>query len=166
MAIQASDLHYRLSGGSGNAAQASSLGGVMSTTTDATSGIFDDITGAESSSGVTQYRGVYLYNAHGTLSWLTPKVWINPDTPSADTDADIALAVEAVNVDMATIANETTAPATVTFTNAAVSYATGLSIPDIPAGGRKGIWLKLVVNAGATAAADSFTVNGQGDTNP
>lgn len=166
MAIQASDIHFRLSGGSGNSSPAASLGGVMSTTTDAGSNIYADITGAESAAGVTKYRGVYVYNAHGSLSYLAPRVWISPDTPSADTDADIALATEAVGVDMATIATETTAPSGVTFTNAADSYANGLQIPDIPNGSRKGIWLKLVVNAGAAAAADSFTANVQGDTNP
>src|SRR5512141_1204906 len=166
MAITATDIHFRLSGGSGNSAPASSLGGVMSTSTDAGSNIFADITGAESAAGVTKYRGIYVYNAHGSLSYLAPKVWISPDTPSGDTDADIALALEAVGADMATIATETTAPTSVTFANTAVSYATGLSIPDIPTVSRKGIWLKLVVNAGAAAAADSFTANVQGDTNP
>lgn len=166
MPIVASDIHYRLSGGSGNSAPASSLGGVMSTSTDAGSNIFADITGAESAAGVTKYRGVYIYNGHGTLSYLAPRVWVNPDTPSADTDADVALATEAVGSDMATIGSETTAPSGVTFANTAVSYATGLTIADIPAGSRKGVWVKLVVNSGAAAAADSFTVNCQGDTNP
>jgi hypothetical protein len=164
--IAATDIHFRLSGGAANASQNASLGGAKSTTTDASASLFDDTTGAESAAGDTEYRGICVSNEHGTLTYLAPRVWISPDTPSPDTDADIALAVEAVNVTMATIANEDTAPSSVTFANTAVSYATGLVIPDIPAGQFKGVWVKRVVNAGAAAYADSFTVNVQGDTNP
>jgi len=164
--ITATDIHFRLSGGAANSNQNAALGGAKSTTTDASASLFDDVTGAESASGDTEYRGIYVSNEHGTLAYLAPKVWVSPDTPSPDTDADLALAVEGVNVAMATIADENTAPASVTFANTAISYATGLAIPDIPAGQYKGVWLKRVVNAGAAAYADSFTVNVQGDTNP
>lgn len=166
MPIAASDIHFRLSGGAANSNQNASLGGAKSTTTDASASLFDDVTGAESASGDTEYRGIYVSNEHGTLTYLAPRVWVGPDTPSPDTDADIALATEAVNVTMATITDENTAPAGVTFANTAVSYATGLPIPDVPAGQFKGVWLKRVVNAGAAAYADSFTINVQGDTNP
>jgi len=166
MPIATTDLHVRLSGGAANADPNASLGGAKSTTTDAGATIFDDVSGAESAAGDTEYRGVYLSNEHGSLTYMAPKVWVGTDTPSADTDADVALAAEGVNVAMASIANENTAPASVTFTNAAVSFATGLSIADIPAGQFKGVWLKRVVNAGAAATTDSFTINFQGDTNP
>jgi len=166
MPIASTDIHYRLSGGASNSNQNAALGGAMSTTTDASASLYDDVTGAESAAGDTEYRGVYISNEHGSLTYQSVKVWISTDTPSADTDADVALAAEAVNVTMATIADENTAPSGVTFNNSAVSFATGLSIGDIPAGQKKGVWLKRVVNAGAAAAADSFTVSCQGDTNP
>lgn len=166
MAITTADIHYRLSGGAANTDPLLSLGGARSTTTDAGATLFPDVTGAQSTSGITQYRGVYVSNEHGSLTYQAVKVWISTDTPSADTDSDVALAAEAVNTTMATIANETTAPTSVTFANTAVSFATGLSIGDIPNGQFKGIWLKRVVNSGAAAAADSFTVSAQGDTNP
>ena len=76
------------------------------------------------------------------------------------------LAVEAVNVTMATIATETTAPTSVTFTNAAVSSATMLSIGNIPATQFKGIWVKNVINAAAAPVNDSFTINVTGDSAP
>lgn len=166
MPIASSDIHYRLSGGSSNSDPTASLGGAKSTTTDAGSTIFPDVTGAQSAAGITQYRGVVLSNEHGSLTWQSVKVWISTDTPSADTDADVALAAEAVNTQMASIGNETTAPTSVTFANTAVSFATGLSVGDIPASQFKGVWLKRVTTAGAAAAADSFTVSAQGDTNP
>jgi hypothetical protein len=165
MAILTTDIHYRLSGGAGNSNPALALGGVKSST-DAGSDIFSDVTGAEASAGKTSYRGVVLDNQHGSLTWTSVVAWVSTDTPSSDTDADIALAAEAVNVTMATIANELTAPATVTFTNAAVSFATGLSIGNIPAGQFKGVWLKRVVNAGALAFADTFAVTAQGTSAP
>jgi hypothetical protein len=166
MAIVAGDIHYRLSGGAGNSDPLLSLGGVISTATDAGANIFPDVPAADAATGKTQYRGVCIKNAHGSLTWIGVKVWVDTDTPSGDTDADIALAAEAVNVTMATIANDTTAPAGVTFTNAAVSEATGLSIGDIPFGQFKGIWLKRVVNAGAVSFADSFSVSAKGSTAP
>lgn len=165
-AIASSDIHYRLTGGSSNSDPTASLGGAASTTTDAGSSIMNDITGAQSAAGITKYRGVSLRNEHGSLTWQSVKVWVSTDTPSSDTDADVALAAEAVNTQQASIANETTAPTSVTFANTAVSFATGLSVGDIPAGQFKGVWLKLVVTAGAAAAADSFTISAQGDTNP
>lgn len=166
MAIASSDIHYRLSGGSSNSDPTASLGGAKSTTTDATTTILPDVTGAQSAAGITQYRGVVVSNEHGSLTYQSVKVWISTDTPSADTDADVALAAEAVNTQMASIGAETTAPTSVTFANTAVSFASGLSIGDIPSTQFKGVWLKRVVTAGAAAAADSFTVSAQGDTNP
>jgi hypothetical protein len=114
MAIASSDIHYRLSGGSSNSDPNASLGGAKSTTTDAASTIFDDVSGAESAAGDTEYRGLCLSNEHGSLTWQSVKIWISTDTPSADTDADVALAAEAVNTQMASIANENTAPTSVT----------------------------------------------------
>lgn len=166
MPIASSDIHYRLSGGSSNSDPAASLGGAKSTTTDAGATIMPDVTGAQSAAGITQYRGVYVSNEHGSLTYQAVKVW-KSTAPSASGDAaDLALAAEAVNTQMASIGAETTAPSGVTFANTAVSFATGLSIGDIPSTQFKGIWLKRTITAGTAAAADSFAITAQGDTNP
>src|SRR4051794_39900224 len=128
MPIVTADLDVRLTGGAANSDPNASLGGAQSSVS-AGSTIFDDVSGAEGAAGDTEYRGVTIRNGHATLAYIAPKVWIGTDTPSADTDADVALAAEAVNTTMATIANENTAPSSVTFANTAVSFATGLSIP-------------------------------------
>src|SRR5215471_7155748 len=94
MPIVATDIHFRLSGGAANSNQNAALGGAKSTTTDASASLFDDVTGAESAAGDTEYRGIYVSNEHGTLAYLAPRVWVSPDTPSPDTDADLALALE------------------------------------------------------------------------
>ena len=62
----------------------------------------------------------------------------------------------------ASIANEGTAPAGVTFSRPTTKGA-GLSFPDIPAGGYHGVWIRRTVNASAAAANDSgaFTIEGE-----
>src|SRR5215831_12166081 len=105
---------WRLSGGSSNSAPASSLGGVMSTTTLAAGTLYDDVTGDEAGTGDVEYRGVYVLN-NGNQSLQGAVVWIEVQTPDPDTSVAIGLAVEGANATMATVANEQTAPASVTF---------------------------------------------------
>ncbi len=172
MAITASDIIFRLSGGTSNTSPAASLGGARSTaggtaviTTDTLNNVWDDVSGADSSSGKTEYRGIYVLNNHGSLTLTAAKIWISSNTTSADDTIDIALAVEGLNATMATIANETTAPATVTFAGTANSFATGLSLGNIPSGQHYGVWIKRVVNSNAQAAnANPYTLSVQGET--
>lgn len=163
MAIVSSDIKYRLSGGASNTNPAASLGGVKSST-DA-SNYFDDVSSAEASAGDTEYRCVYVHNNHGTLTLIGAKVWIQANTPSGDTDVAIGLGSSAVNGTEQTVADESTAPTGVTFSQP-TTFAGGLSIGDIPPGQHKAVWVRRVVNSGAAAYADSFTLRVQGDTNP
>lgn len=163
MAIVSTDIKYRLSGGSSNTDPAASLGGVKSST-DA-SNYFDDVSSAEASAGDTEYRCVYVHNNHGSLTLIGAKVWIQANTPSGDTDVSIGLGTSAVNGTEQTVADESTAPSGVSFSQP-TTFAGGLSIGDIPAGQHKAVWVRRVVNSGAAAYADSFTLRVQGDTNP
>lgn len=170
MPIVAGDLEYRLSGGAANTSPAAALGGAMSTagggviTTAVDNNLFDDVSGAESAAGSVEYRGFYIKNNHGSLSLTSAVVWIDALTSDSTDEFDIALAAEAVNVTMATIANETTAPATVVFTRP-VTKGAGLAIGTIPAGQMKGIWIRRTVNAGSAAvAANSGSIRVEGDT--
>jgi hypothetical protein len=170
MPIAATDIEYRLSGGANNTDPNASLGGAMSTlaggliATGVDNNLFDDVSGDEAAVGRTEYRGFYVRNNHGALTWQGVVAWLSALTTSADTEFDIGLAVEAVNTAMATIANETTAPAGVTFSRP-TTKATGLVIGNIPAGQFKGIWIRRTVNPGAAAFnADAGTVSVSGDT--
>ena len=163
MAIVSTDIKYRLSGGLANTDPAASLGGVKSST-DA-SNYFDDVSSAEASAGDTEYRCVYVHNNHGSLTLIGAKVWIQANTPSGDTDVSIGLGTSAVNGTEQTVADESTAPSGVSFSQP-TTFAGGLSIGDIPAGQHKAVWVRRVVNSGAAAYADSFTLRVQGDTNP
>lgn len=165
MPIVAGDIDFHLSGGTSNTDPNASLGGVISNTQivdNTLHNLFDKITGDESLAGDIEYRGYYVKNAHGTLTLEAAVIWIQQNTTNSE--ISIALAAEAVNVTMATIANESTAPSGITFSQPA-NKAAGLSIGNIPAGQFKGIWVKRDIGA-ATLAEDAaeFHIKVEGDT--
>lgn len=165
MAIASADIKYRLSGGGSNADPAASIGGAKSST-DMASTIFDDVSSAEALAGDIEYRCVYVHNDHGTLSYTSPKIWIEVQTPSASTDVAIAVGASAVNATETAVANEGTAPGGGVTFSAPANFAGGLALGDIPAGQHRAIWIRRTVNAAAAVASDGFTLRVQGDTLP
>lgn len=167
MPIVAADIKIRLSGGAANADPNASLGGAKSSTdvVDATlHNLFDIVSSDEASAGDVEYRCIYVHNGHATLTLQNAKVWIQSNTPSADTSIDIGLGTSAVNGTEQTVANESTAPTGVTFSAPAVE-GSALTIGDIPAGQHKAVWVKRTVNAGAAAYNnDNFVLRVKGDT--
>lgn len=164
MPILTTDIKYKLSGGAANADPLASIGGTKSSV-DSGATIFDDVSSGEATSGDVEYRCIYILNTHATLDYQTAKVWIQAQTPSADTDVAIGLAAAGLNAAETAVANENTAPAGVTF-SAPSSFAGGLSLGTIPAGQYYGVWVRRTVNAAAASASDSFTLRVQGDTLP
>lgn len=164
MAIASTDIQYRLSGGAGNASPAASLGGAKSTTAAGTS-IFDDVSSAEAVAGDTEYRCVYVHNAHASLTLVGAVAWVPTNTPSASTTVDVGVGTSAVNGTEQTVADENTAPSSVTFAAAATQGA-GIALGDIPAGQSRAVWLRRTITAGAGAVNDSFTLRVTGDTAP
>ena len=164
MPIVSSDIKYKLSGGAANADPLLSIGGAISSV-DAGSSIFDDVASAEAAAGDTEYRCIYVKNTHATLTYLSAKIWIQTQTPSADTDVAIALGGEGLNGTAETVANENTAPVGESFTSPS-SFAGGLTIGDLAPGAYYPVWVRRTVNAGAAVYADSFTLRVQCDTNP
>lgn len=87
MPIAASDIKFRLattSGSSGNStAQGTannSLGKYMSTTDlvdDTLLNLFDAISGDENQALTVDYRCLFLYNSHASLTWQSPFVWLS-----------------------------------------------------------------------------------------
>lgn len=168
MPIASGDIQYRLSGGAANADPNASLGGAKSSTqvTDnADNNLFDDVTGAEHTAGDVEYRAIYVHNAHATLTLTSAVAWIQSDTSGADSDISLAVGTAAINGTEQTVANESTAPTGVSWSDAAVSRATGLALGDIPAGQHKAVWIRRTISAGATPqAADTCIVQAGGDT--
>ncbi len=164
MPIISTEIHYRLSGGASNSDPNAALGGAKSSNQAGTN-LFDDITGAQSAAGVTEYRCVYIHNANASLDLQNAVVWIQTASPGANTQINIGLGTSALNATEQTIASESTAPSGVTF-SAAASKGAGVSLGTIPAGQHRAFWIRRVITAGAAALADSFTLRCEGDTAP
>lgn len=168
MPIAPADIQYRLSGGAANANPDASLGGAKSSVQivdNTDNNLFDDVSGAEHTAGDVEYRALYVHNAHGSLTLTGAVVWIASDTSGADSDLSIAVGTAAINGTEQTIANESTAPTGVTWSDAAISRATGLALGDIPAGQHKAVWLRRTITAGSTPqAADTAQIQAGGDT--
>lgn len=160
MPLITGDFVSRLSGGAGNSSGNASLGGAKSSSAAPTSldGLFDQVSSAEAAAGTVEYRCIYLHNGNASSTMLSAVVWISSQTPSAGTALDIGVGTAAVNGTEQTIANETTAPSSVTF-SAPASQGAGLALGDLAAGQHKAIWLRRTVTAGAVASAsDTFTL--------
>lgn len=166
MPIANSDIVYRLSGGSGNTDPNASLGGAKSTTAitdNVLNNLWDDISGDEGSAGDTEYRCFYVHNAHATLTLLSPVIWISSNTTSTDDEVDIGIGSSAVNGTEQTVANESTAPTSVSFTHPTTKGG-GLALGNLPAGQHKAVWVKRVVGASAGAKdANAYNVTVEGD---
>lgn len=157
MPIAQTDIHYRLSGGSGNTNIAASLGGAKSNTQVPAGGVFDDVQPSEASAGDIEYRCVYVHNAHATLTMQGTVFWIQTNTPSASTVVHIAAGGEGLNGTAESVANENTAPVGESFV-LAPDQANGIVLGDIPPGQHYPVWIRRTVTAGAGSAADSFTL--------
>lgn len=168
MPIASSDIDFLLSGGSSNSDPDASLGGVISSTEvddNVDNNLFDDVSGAEHTAGDVEYRCIYVKNSHGSLTLTDAVVWIQSDTSGADSDISIAVGTAAVNGTEQTVANESTAPTGVTWSDAATSRATGLALGDLPAGQHKAVWIRRTISAGSTPqAADTCSIQAGGDT--
>lgn len=166
MSIITADFLLRLSGGAANSNANAALGGAKSSVAVATTvdGLFDAVSAAEAAAGRVEYRCIYLHNANASDLMTAARVWINANTPLAGTDLAIGVGSAAVNATEQTVANETTAPTSVTFSSPSTA-GTGLALGDIPAGQHKAIWLRRTVTAGAGASAnDTFTLGFDAET--
>ena len=180
MAIVAGDILFKLSTndgtpGPGNSQAGTgandSIGGFISTTAivDATANnLFDDITGDENAASTIDYRGFFVHNNHGSLTWQTVTVWMSAEV-AGGADAAIALDGTGVTVlasgtvQMERIATEETAPSGESFTSPTTKGA-GLVIGNIVAGSVAGIWIRRSATNSVALASDGVTVRVEGDT--
>lgn len=169
MPINSANLKYYLSGGAGNSNPDASLGGIRSTTVVGASinNLFDNVSSAEATSGDTEYRCIYFRNEDSNASGLiTPILWIFSNTTSPTTTLEIGLDPAGKNATATTIANESSAPAGVSF-SAPSTKLTGISLPSGPyvQNDYVAIWVKRIVDAAtATSTNDPATIRIEGDT--
>lgn len=180
MPITASDILFKLSiktGAAGNAsAQPSvneSLGKYISTTaiTDASlNNLFDDVSGDENAANDVEYRCFFIHNAHATLSWQTPFIWVSNQVSggalleiAVDNVAASAIGASGAQADL--VANESTAPASPTLSfSAPASKGNGLAVGTIPAGYCKAIWVRRTCSNSDAKDNDGATFTVEGDT--
>ncbi len=158
MAVVPSDIEYRWSGGADNANPDLALGGVMSDfifPSGLFNNLFDDVDNGEATAGDTEYRCFYLVNTHATDTWFTSRIWIEIETSSGDSILDIGLDPAGINGTATTIVNESTAPASVTFTHP-INDAGSISIGNLTAGDFQAVWVRRIISV--TAAADASDV--------
>lgn len=169
MSVVASDIKRYLSGGAANADPNASIGGAKSTTqfTDNTkNNIFDDTSPAEATAGDTEYRCTYFQNTNGTTTLQDARIYISQNTTSADDEIDIGIGAAAINTTETAVANESTAPAGVTFSHP-TTYAGGLqfnSATGLAAGDYRAVWERRVTNAAAAAASVQYQLKVEGQT--
>lgn len=173
MPVLTTDIELRLSGGTANTSPAAALGGALSTagggaiTTAVKNNVFDDVTAAESAAGDVEYRGLYAKNNNGSASTLADaRIYHSADSSNAGDILDIALASEAINTAIATIANESTAPVGPTFSHP-TTYAGGLqlnSTTGLAAQDYKGFWVRRTISAGASSGSITNNLKVEGTT--
>lgn len=118
--------------------------------------IYDNVSSAEASPGDTEYRCKAYKNEHATETAFGAKVHISAETPGADS-WDIAVQAPSSqpsgNAD--TIANESTAPTTPTFSHP-ITVGTALSIGDLAPGQIYFVWMKRIVPASTASYGNNF----------
>lgn len=178
MAITASDILFKLSTTSGSAGNSTaqgnvnnSLGKYISTTeiTDNTlNNLFDNISGDENAASTVDYRCFFVHNSHASLTWLSVVAWISAEVSGGASvaigvDTTAASAIGSASAQALTVANETTAPAGVSFSTATTKGA-GVSLGDIPAGQCRAIWVRRTAANNAAVDSDGATIRCEGDT--
>lgn len=157
MPITGSQLKLYLTGGVSNNDPDLSLGGVTSTTefqNNVLENLFASIPPQEALVGSVKYRAIDLKNTSALLAY-DGILYINGETTSTYTKIDIG-----IDSGTQTIADEDTAPASpaITFSHP-LSFATGLSLGNVAAGGKVRLWFRRTVTAGATSlASDSGNI--------
>jgi hypothetical protein len=179
MAIVGTDIKKKLTiktGSAGNSlSQAdvnASLGKYISTTEcsgTALNNLFDDVSGAENEASDIEYRCVAIHNAHASLTLQGAVIYIYSEVAggtamSLGVDTTAASAIGSSSAQGLEVADESTAPAGVTFYTSCVSLATALSLGNIPAGYCKFVWIKRIASNTAAVANDGGVIRISGGT--
>lgn len=178
MAITQSDILWKLSVTSGSAGNstsgtpAGSLGKYISTTQlsgTTLNNLFDDISGDENAASTVDYRCIFIHNAHASLTYQSPVIWISSEVSGGASiaiavDGTAASAIGSASAQAAQIANETTAPTGTGGFSSPTSKATGLSLGSIAAGSCKAVWIRRTAANNAAINNDGVTLAVEGDT--
>ena len=137
-----------------------SAGTTNVTVAQAVNKIFPDVTKAQVITGVTQYRLVYLWNAHSAEDILQLQHYISSQPTGGDSiSIGVDPAPASATPNITAPADQFTAPSGVTF-SAPSTLGAALSNAALTHGTGVGLWIKRVVPTGivATTTADLSTV--------
>lgn len=133
-----------------------------------TNDLFADITGAQNAASQVDYAGLAIENgnaansAQNSVAYLSSEVAGGASTAiGADTTA--ASALGSATAQLLTIANNTTAPAGVTFSSPTTAGA-GVSLGTIPVANVKGLWVRRTAANTSALSGDGVTLAVQVDT--
>lgn len=173
MAIVSTDIVYRYSvaaaaGDTTASSGAASLGDQVANngpTTAVANNLWDDVSGAEAAAGDVEYRCIFVLNNHATLTLLGAQFSIQSQTSGGGLieyglDPTATSAKGASGAQAVTVANESTAPAGVTF------GSTPVTIGDLAPAQVHAVWLRRTVTAGAGLQSDGAVLAVTGDTLP
>lgn len=147
MVVLPEQVQFRLSGGATNQNPFASLGGAMSgnqINDDQLDALVDQISVSQQGAGHTDYYCFYVYNSNSTSQMTDTKIWFTV-LPSY---ISMALGSAAVGGTEQTIAQDTTPPASVTFSQP-LTMEEALTIGNIPAQSFKSVWIRRIIPAGA-----------------
>lgn len=142
-------LQMRFSGGVEHWSGEKSLGGAISgggPMSGVRGNLFRRPTSAELTSGVTQYRCLFLHNVSEDFTLDSIEVWVDIEPGEADTTISIGLDPEDPGDPAVEIADEFTAPAGVTFA-AHNTSGTALTVGTLEPGEYKAFWVRRVLDA-------------------
>jgi hypothetical protein len=175
-AIQLSDILWKYSvvaaaGNTTAGTAAGSLGDQISTTVWAggvANDLFDDISGAENAAATVDYRCLFLHNNNSANAWQNVLLYLAAEVAGG---ASIAIGVDptaaspigSASPQAVQIANETTAPAGVTF-SAPTTVGAGLAMGSIPVGYCRPFWIRRTAANSAALSTDGVTFGTTGDT--
>lgn len=180
MGISVADILFKYTGTADTSDPETSLGGTCAVDTiplATDNNLFDDVTGDESSLGVSHYRAIGIHATLATYIWMNTKAYITGYTRAGADNDVISFAVEkpvtgAGDPDgtIQIIAGETFAPTGVTWTTEGApsntmdlsgqAYANSIGPDDWAA-----IWFRRAVPAGAAAFSNrACTLRVEGET--
>lgn len=175
MVIDSAEILVKLSetAGPGNTnagTPSGSLGGFISTTelvSASLHNLFDQVSGTENTAQESEYRCIFIHNSNATDDFLNIKVYITSEVADGanaeiGVDSTVASPVGSTTEQAVTVANEDTAPASVTFSAPTTSDA-AIAVGDLAPGEVRAVWVKRTTANSSALANDGVTLRVQGE---
>jgi hypothetical protein len=174
MAITANDIKFYYSVPTATAGYADpqadptqSLGGFISTTEWAggvKNDVFPDVTPEQNSSGLTDYRCVFIRNLSESDPWMSVEIWLEQIADGSTIEIGLdpgGIVSDTLGSEQgAIIASSTTPPAGVVF--GTPGSGTELNVGNLTSRTCQAIWIKRTTNTVQPITGDGFTIRAKG----